>query len=100
MNKNRDIIEPGITEHLHDAQKPIEIKILVPKYIFNLLNKMSELSGVCKERIINNSIISELQSTKDNPAVCYSLFLKDLITEMDSCITNFKDDFALGIYGV
>lgn len=99
MNDKRDIEVPGMTEHLPDIRKPVEIKIIIPKYIFNLLNKISELSGVSKERIINNFIISELEGLKDNPDECYSFLLKDLIKEMDSCITNFKDDFALGIYG-
>jgi len=99
MNDKRDIIEPGITEHLKEIQKPVEIKIIMPKYVYSLLNKISELSGVSRERMINNFIVSELESLKDSPDECYSFLLKNLIKEIDKCITDFKDDFDLGIYG-
>jgi len=99
MNDKRDIIEPGITEHLKEIQKPVEIKIIIPKYILNLLNKLSELSGVSKERMINNFIISELDALKENPEYFHSFFQNTLIKEIDSCVTNFKDDFVFDLYG-
>ena len=87
-------------ENLHNNQKPIEIKINVPKYIFNLLNKLSELSGKSRERIINNYIISELEALKGNNDELCDLFLKKLIQEIDSCIRDFREDLKLEIYGI
>jgi len=87
-------------KQLDDFQKPIEIKILVPKYIFNLLNKISELSGICKERMINNFIISELESLRDCPEYLHSFFQNNLIQEIDSCIHDFREDLKLEIYGI
>lgn len=100
MNDKRDIEVSGMTEHLPDTRKPVEIKIIIPKYIFNLLNKMSDLSGISKERIINNFIIAELESLKDSPDAFSDTLLERFINEMNSCIDDFREDLVLGIYGV